>query len=360
MTLPGRWSPVDVAASSGVSRSRPFARSSARYVEWWTTRYVAAQLPVLVAERVEAVRAGRHDRPLPHPVAVERLDVARREHLEDVVVAHPARRVARARLLLARGRRTGRRPRAGTSRPPARPSGCAGRRPRRNRPSRGPRARRGVRRRATSATVSTSNGSGFVQSRRADAGWPHGLPWSSMARNAPVSSCGKRESSRTRLRRSPTILSTCSMRTGHASTQAPQVTQSQTASYGIASSTIGFASAVGVGRRVVEAVRLAHDRRVRDDVDPVLGLDRHVPDAHDEVLRVERLAGVPGRAGLLAAAALGAGEAVEQVLPAEVLERAQAERRVLGLEVELRQLAARRELAEPDVREGSWRCGGAC
>ena len=32
------------------------------------------------------------------------------------------------------------------------------------------------------------------------------------------------------------------MRTGQASTQAPQVTQSQTASYGIASSTIGLAS----------------------------------------------------------------------------------------------------------------------
>ena len=75
-------------------------------------------------------------------------------------------------------------------------------------------------------------------------------------------------------------------------------------------------------------------------------------------LGVERLAGVPGRAGLLAAAALGAGEPVEQVLPAEVLERPQPERRVLGLEVQRRQLAARRELAEVDVREAvaMWRC----
>ncbi len=61
-------------------------------------------------------------------------------------------------------------------------------------------------------------------------GWPHGLPWFSIARNAPVSSDGKRESSSTRFRRSPTILSTCSISTGHASTHAPHVTQSHTAS----------------------------------------------------------------------------------------------------------------------------------
>ena len=38
------------------------------------------------------------------------------------------------------------------------------------------------------------------------------------------------------------------MRTGQASTHAPQVTQSHTASYGIAVSTIGLASAVAAGR----------------------------------------------------------------------------------------------------------------
>ena len=161
------------------------------------------------------------------------------------------------------------------------------------------------------------------------------------ARNAPVSSAGKRDSSRTRFRRSPTILSTCSISTGHASTQAPHVTQSQTASYGIASSTIGCAIRVGCRRRVVEAVRLADDRAVRDQVEAVLRLDRHVPETHDEGLGVERLARIPRRTRLLAAAALGAGEAVEQVLPAEVLERLQAERRVLALEVHDRQLAAR-------------------
>ena len=179
---------------------------------------------------------------------------------------------------------------------------------------------------------------------------PTGCPTPSMPLKAPVSSCGKRESSSTRFRRSPTILSTCSIVTGQASTHAPHVRQSHTASYGIAVSTIGRGERVrrwGCRR----ARTRAHHRRVRDEREAVLGLDRHVPDAHDERLGVERLAGVPGRAGLLAAPALGAGEPVEQVLPAEVRERPEAERRVLRLEVHRRQLAPRRELAEADVRE---------
>ena len=63
-----------------------------------------AELPVLVADRVEAVRARGDDRPLSHPVPVERLHVPRREDLEHVVIAHPPRRIARARLLLAEDR----------------------------------------------------------------------------------------------------------------------------------------------------------------------------------------------------------------------------------------------------------------
>src|SRR4051795_12304163 len=100
---------------------------------------------------------------------------------------------------------------------------------------------------ATDATTGTSNGSDFVHANRSDDGWPQGLPWFSMARNAAVSSVGNRLSSRTRFRRNPTILSTCSMSTGHASTHAPHVTQSQTASYGIALSTIGAARATADG-----------------------------------------------------------------------------------------------------------------
>ena len=79
---------------------------------------VPTQLAVFVADRVEAVRAGGHDRALSHPVAVERLDIAHREHLEDVVVAHPPCRIAGARLLLAEDREAhARRVKAGRDRP---------------------------------------------------------------------------------------------------------------------------------------------------------------------------------------------------------------------------------------------------
>src|SRR5215212_7377761 len=63
-----------------------------------------AELAVLVADRVEAVRAGRHDRPLAHAVSIQGLDVPRGEDLVDVVVAHAPRGIARARLLLAEDR----------------------------------------------------------------------------------------------------------------------------------------------------------------------------------------------------------------------------------------------------------------
>ena len=146
------------------------------------------------------------------------------------------------------------------------------------------------------ATVRTGNGRPFAQSRRADGGWPHGLPTLSMPRNAAVSSAGKRLSSRTRFRRRPTILSTCSMVTGQASTQAPQVRQSQTASYGIAVSTSGRATASG--RRRSSRPKVARtDGEFGISGRPGLGLHGLVADAHDERLGVERLARwhAPGR-----------------------------------------------------------------
>ena len=189
-----------------------------------------AQLAVLRADRVEAVRAGGDDRPLLHAVPLQRLDVGGREHLEDVLVAHPARRIARCRTPPGRGSRSGPRRPGGRWPRPGRPSGCARRTQPRSRPSTAPRASRACRPGPGPPTVGTGNGRSFVQSARPARGLPHGLPACSMLRKAPVSSAGKRDSSRTRLRRRPTILSTCSMRTGQASTQAPQVTQSQTAS----------------------------------------------------------------------------------------------------------------------------------
>ena len=57
---------------------------------------VAAELRVLVEQRVEAVRALRDD--LAHAHAVEHLDVRHRQHLEQVLVARAAGRVAGAHL----------------------------------------------------------------------------------------------------------------------------------------------------------------------------------------------------------------------------------------------------------------------
>ena len=127
----------------------------------------AAELPVLVADRVEAVRAGGHDGL--QAVAVQRLDVPGREHLVDVVVAHPAGRIARAGLLLAEDREAHARPRRGTSRTPARRAGSARRTRPRSRPSTGPRSRRAGPR-PPAATVGTSNGSPLVQSVRVELG----------------------------------------------------------------------------------------------------------------------------------------------------------------------------------------------
>jgi hypothetical protein len=72
-------------------------------------------------------------------------------------------------------------------------------------------------------------------------------------------------------------------------------------------------------------------------------LERVVAQVEDELLGGERLAGRPGRALRLAAAALGACAQVEQALPAEVLDRAEAEHvgvRVGLLEVEHLAVAA--------------------
>ena len=63
---------------------------------WWIDLVVAAELRVLVLQRVEAVRALGDD--LLHAHAVEHLDVRHRQHLEQVLVAAAACRVAGAHL----------------------------------------------------------------------------------------------------------------------------------------------------------------------------------------------------------------------------------------------------------------------
>ena len=101
------------------------------------------------------------------------------------------------------------------------------------------RRRRTASARRVSVSPRTETSSPFAQSRRAERGWPHGLPAFSMLRKAVFSSFGKRDSSRTALRRISTIVSTCSISTGQPSTHQPQVVHCQTASSGIALSISG-------------------------------------------------------------------------------------------------------------------------
>ena len=80
---------------------------------------------------------------------------------------------------------------------------------------------------------------------RAAAGWPHGFSLGpSTPRSIAPASVGNRDSAITRFLRRSTIVSTCSMSTGHACTHAPQVTQSQTTSSVTALGTSGCSSTV--------------------------------------------------------------------------------------------------------------------
>ena len=83
------------------------------------------------------------------------------------------------------------------------------------------------------------------------------------------------------------------------------------------------------------ALGLGHDRWI-ERAALVLGSqvvrrcgERVVPQVHDQHLGRQRLLGVPGRALRLAATALGAGREVEDALPREVVDRADAEGGVL-------------------------------
>ena len=81
--------------------SWPDSISDSSSCEWWIDLVVAAELRVLVLQRVEAVRALGDD--LAHAHAVEHLDVGHRQHLEQVLVAAAPSRVAGAHLAGARG-----------------------------------------------------------------------------------------------------------------------------------------------------------------------------------------------------------------------------------------------------------------
>ena len=350
MTLPGRCSPLVAVASSGNVASRPEETSSARYVLWCTIRYEPPSCPYSLPIVLKQCGTGRHDRSLAHGVAIEGVDVARRQDLEDIVVAHPAGRIAGARLLLAEDREVH--------------AGCV------ETGGHGPGdllvAR--IEGRGTAdpvedlELVETAAASNVGDDRHVE-GEPS-RPVGPGARRLPpgIALVLHRPEGAGQLGREAALLEDevaaqpddlvdvlDEDRAGLHARPARHAVPDRVVRDGRVHDGPGEGDRRRMG--VVEAVGLAHDRRVRDQVDAVLGLDRHLPDAHDEGLGVERLAGVPGRAGLLAAAAFGAGEPVEEVLPAEILERLEAERRRLVFEVHLRQLAARSELAQEDVRE---------
>ena len=209
-----------------------------------------AELRVLVADRVEAVRAGGDDRrdPVLGVGRRERRDVLLGQHLEEVLVAGPPGGVAAAGLQRAEDgeRHLGLAQQLGHGAhdlavPVVEGSGAAD--PEQDAPversaigrprgscatSRG----RWSRRRHHRSGPGPGTSRPFAQSSRADRGWPHGLPAFSMLRNAAFSSFGNRLSSRTALRRISTIVSTCSMSTGQPSTHQPQVVHCHTASSG--------------------------------------------------------------------------------------------------------------------------------
>ena len=96
----------------------------------------------------------------------------------------------------------------------------------------------------------TSKSRFLAQSRRLRAGSPHGFPLDSILRNMPPSSLGKADSMSTCWRRTSTTWSTCSISTGHWSTQAPQVVQAHRTSAGMTSPARGagrVATPVSVG-----------------------------------------------------------------------------------------------------------------
>ena len=169
------WYVTRSSSVAPASESRPSAHQLAEQLRVVHHLVVAAELRVLVLQRVEAVRALRDD--LLDAEAVERLDVLHRQHLEDVLVARTAGRVAGAQLARAEdgevearraaaawrrrgsssccGRRTSPRSRSSTGTRgravPNRPRRC--RRPRARRPSR-PARPGSCRRRSTSSPSS--------------------------------------------------------------------------------------------------------------------------------------------------------------------------------------------------------------
>ena len=191
-----------------------------------------AEVRVLVAERVEAVRAARDD--LRHPRVVQRRDVLLRVGLEDVLVAHAPRRIAGARLARAEDREVDARLLQQLHRRLGRVA--------RTLVVRGGAADPVEDLRRRLALLETRTPSPSAHDARSPCGLPHGLPTRSTSRSIDSASCGKLDCIITRSRRRSTMWSMCSIDTGHSCTHAPQVTQSQIISSGTPLPAIGDSS----------------------------------------------------------------------------------------------------------------------
>ena len=88
-----------ISSAPATGSSRPSCEQLCEQLRVVDDLVVAAEVRVLVRQRVEAVRAARDD--LLHARLVHRRDVLLGERLERVLVAHPAGRVAGARLARA-------------------------------------------------------------------------------------------------------------------------------------------------------------------------------------------------------------------------------------------------------------------
>ena len=302
---------------------------------------VAAELAVLVGDRVEAMRAGRHDRR--RPVALERLDIALSKDLVDVLVAHSPGGVTAARLFLPKHREVhaGRveAGREGTGDLPiAIVEGG----------------------RATDPVQAVEAGDGICAALLDHIGGGADREWQAPR---PVEPCAGRLAPWVavalhvgegggELGREAGILEhqvatqpddlvdvldehRAGLDTGSARDAVPD---GVIRDGGVDD---GPSQGVSAGRagRLARGIGAADEGDRGQQADTMLGFDRHLAQAHDERLGVQRLAGRPGRAGSLATAALGAGEAIEEVLPAQVLDRLDPESGRFGFQVHGRQLS---------------------
>ena len=184
---------------------------------------VAAEMGVLVLDGVEAVRADGDD--LLDVVAGEGLDVLLGHDLVEVLVAHAPGRVACAALFVAEDSEVDARAFEDGCHGSGRRSGSAFRVLPCSLPRRAP-LPSGV-----GLSVGTSRPS--AQSVRVYVVPRHGWPRCSMLMRAFMPLSGISACSIVRLRRMSTIMSMCSTPTGHSWTHAPQVRQSQRASWPI-------------------------------------------------------------------------------------------------------------------------------